>query len=87
MHYELRPLSAIDTHHYIQHRLALAGGDGRPSFTKWALRAIHRGSGGIPRVVNNLCDKAILSAFIRESDEVSYWDVRRAIRDMANLTE
>ena len=87
VHYELRPLSAIDTHHYIQHRLALAGGDGRPSFTKWALRAIHRGSGGIPRVVNNLCDKAILSAFIRESDEVSYWDVRRAIRDMANLTE
>ena len=39
------------------------------------------------RIVNNLCDKAILSAFIRESDEVSYWDVRRAVRDMANLTD
>jgi general secretion pathway protein A len=86
VHYELNPLSGEDVDHYIQHRLSLAGGNGRPIFTKWALRALHRGSGGIPRVVNNLCDKAMLSAFIRESDEVSYWDVRRAIKDMANLT-
>ena len=86
VHYELHPLGAVDMEHYIQHRLSLAGGSGRPGFTKWALRAIHRGSGGIPRIVNNLCDKAMLSAFIRESDEVNYWDVRRAVRDMANLT-
>ena len=86
VHYELNPLSSPDIAHYIHHRLSLAGGNGRPAFTKWALRAIHRGSGGIPRVVNNLCDKAILSAFIRESDEVNYWDVRRAVRDMKNLT-
>ncbi|MCC6416510.1 MAG: ATPase, partial [Opitutaceae bacterium] len=43
-------------------------------------------SKGIPRIVNNLCDKAMLSAFIRDSDEVNYWDVRRAARDMAALT-
>jgi general secretion pathway protein A len=87
VHYELHPLSSDDVSQYIQHRLSLAGGNGRPSFTRWALRAIHRGSGGIPRVVNNLCDKSLLSAFIRESDEVNYWDVRRAIRDMKNLTQ
>jgi len=86
VHYELHPLSSEDVSQYIQHRLSLAGGNGRPSFTRWALRAIHRGSGGIPRVVNNLCDKSLLSAFIRESDEVNYWDVRRAVRDMKNLT-
>lgn len=50
------------------------------------MRALHRGSGGIPRVLNNLCDKAMLSAFIRDSDEVNYWDVRRAVRDMKTLT-
>jgi general secretion pathway protein A len=72
--------------HYIQHRMTLAGGTGRPSFTPWALRAIHKASRGIPRVVNNLCDKAMLSAFIRESDEVNFWDARRAARDMENLT-
>jgi general secretion pathway protein A len=86
VHYELHPLSAHDVRHYIQHRLSLAGSNGRPHFTSWALRAIHRGSRGIPRLVNNLCDKSILAAFIRDSDEVTYWDVRRALRDHESLT-
>jgi general secretion pathway protein A len=86
VHYELHPLSPTDMAHYIQHRLSLAGANGRPSFTRWAMRALHRGSRGIPRLVNNLCDKAMLSAFIRESDEVNYWDARRAVRDMERLT-
>jgi general secretion pathway protein A len=86
VHYELHPLNGTDIAHYIHHRLSLAGGNGRPSFTKWAVRALHRGSKGIPRIVNNLCDKALLAAFIRESDEVTYWDVRRARSEMANLT-
>ena len=86
VHYELHPLSLADTRHYIQHRLTLAGGSGRPTFTTWALRAIHGASKGIPRVVNNLCDKAMLAAFIQESDEVNYWHVRRAIRDLSALT-
>lgn len=87
VHYELNPLSRSDVAHYVQHRLTLAGGAGRPHFTKWALWAVHRGSRGIPRVVNNLCDKALLSAFVRESDEVNYWDVRRARQDMAKLVD
>lgn len=87
VHYELNPLTLHDMQHYIQHRLTLAGSIGRPTFTAWALKAIHRGSKGIPRVVNNLCDKAMLSAYIRESDEVNYWDARRAVKDMKNLTE
>ena len=87
IHYELHPLTLADVHHYVQHRLSLAGGLGRPAFTRWALRAVHRFSKGIPRVINNLCDKAILAAFIRDSDEVSWWDVRRAHKDMKNLTE
>jgi general secretion pathway protein A len=86
VHYELHPLSLGDMTHYIQHRLTLAGSTGRPSFTPWAMRAIHKASRGIPRIVNNLCDKAMLSAFIRESDEVTFWDARRAARDMENLT-
>jgi len=60
VHYDLRPLTFVDTEHYIQHRLTLAGGHGRPTFTTWAMRAIHRASGGIPRLVNSLCDKAML---------------------------
>lgn len=87
IHYELHPLTLGDVQHYVQHRLTLAGGMGRPAFTRWALRAVHRYSKGIPRIINNLCDKAILAAFIRDSDEVTWWDVRRAHKDMRNLTE
>ncbi len=87
VHYELHPLSRVEIAHYIHHRLSLAGANGRPAFTSWAIRAIHRYSGGVPRIVNNLCDRALLSAYIRESDEVSYWDARRAFRDMTYVVE
>jgi len=87
VHYELHPLARDDVENYIRHRLALAGSGGRPQFTPRAIRKIHRASRGIPRLVNNICDKAILSAFIRESDEVNYWDVRRAVKDLSHLTE
>ena len=70
-----------------QHRLTLAGSSGRPTFTSWAYRSIHGFSKGVPRVVNNLCDKAMLAAFIQESDEINFWHVRRAIRDLKHLTD
>ena len=86
VHCELKPLTRRDLGHYVQHRLTRAGGNGRPAFTKWALWAIHRYTQGIPRIVNNLCDKALLSAYIRDSDQVIYRDVQRAIRDLKTLT-
>lgn len=82
VHYDLAPLSLEQTMHYIQHRISMAGGMGRPSFTNMAYKKIHRVSKGIPRMVNNLCDKALLSAFIKSSDVVSYWDVRRAKKEL-----
>ena len=86
VHCELQPLSETDTRQYVQHRLSLAGANGRPTFTRWALRSIHQRSCGVPRVVNTLCDRALLSAFVRDSTEVSYWDVRRAARDLTGLS-
>jgi len=85
VHCELRPLNRKDLGHYIQHRLTRAGGNGRPSFTPWALWSVQRFTKGIPRIVNNLCDKALLAAYIRDSDVVTYRDVRRAIRDVRTL--
>lgn len=86
VHYELQPLTRADLDHYIRHRLVLAGSQGRPYFTRAAIWRVHRFSGGIPRIVNNLCDKALLAAYIRESDEVTFWDVHRAVRDLRRLT-
>jgi general secretion pathway protein A len=85
VHCELRPLTRKDLLHYVQHRLTRAGGNGRPSFTAMALWSVHRYSRGIPRIVNNLCDKALLSAYIRDSDQVAFPDVRRAIKDLKTL--
>lgn len=85
VHYQLGPLSRDDLHRYIQHRITLSGGTGRPRFTRWALRAVLRGSRGIPGAVNRICDGAVLAAFIRNSNEVNYWDVRRAHRRAAIL--
>jgi general secretion pathway protein A len=87
VHYELRPFTRDEMDRYIHHRLTVSGSMGRPHFTPWALRQIYRASRGIPRVINNLCDKSLLSSFIRESDEVNYWDARRATRDMKQLTD
>lgn len=82
VHYDLSPLTEEQMVHYIQHRLSMAGGMGRPGFTSYAYRKIFKSSRGIPRMINNLCDKSLLSAFTRSSDNVSYWDVRRAIKDI-----
>jgi general secretion pathway protein A len=87
VHYELRPFTREEMDHYVHHRLTLAGGMGRPRFTPWALRQIYNTSRGIPRIINNLCDKALLAAFIRDSDEVNYWDARRATKDLERLTD
>ncbi len=87
VHYELRPFTITEMEHYIQHRLTKAGGNGRPWFTRAALKHIHKRSEGIPRVINNLCDKALLAAFVRDSDEVNYWDARRAWKDVKKLTD
>ena len=87
VHYELRPFLREEMDRYIHHRLTVSGSMGRPHFTSWALRHLFQASRGIPRVINNLCDKSILSAFIRESDEVNYWDARRAAKDLEKLTD
>ncbi len=86
VHYDLKPLNRAEIHRYIHHRLTLAGSQGRPGFTPWAIRAITRGSRGIPRMVNHICDKALLSAFVRHSDLVNAWDVRRALKDIRSLS-
>ena len=83
--FELHPLKRTQVDAYIQHRLTLAGASGRPRFTSAALRLIYKRSRGIPRLVNSLCDKALLSAFTRDSEEVNWFDVRRAVKDQAQL--
>lgn len=69
MRYRLEPLNAESTEAYVKHRLRLAGSQ-RVPFTADALEAIHRRSGGTPRVINTLCDNALFEAFLARAPEI-----------------
>jgi general secretion pathway protein A len=61
--WRLTPLSAPETREYVRHRLRIAAGAPRELFTELALREVHRRSGGIPRLINLLCDRALLAGY------------------------
>jgi len=81
--YHLTPLPPRDLTQYIRHRLAVAGGIGKVDFTAGALRVVHRYSGGIPRLINLVCDRSLLAAFVLEKNEITASLVRRAIKDLS----
>ena len=85
VHYNLQPLNAQEVQLYINHRLALAGSHGSLQFTPRAMKKIADGSLGIPRMINNICDKSLLSTYIRNGNEVNWWDVRKALKDINRL--
>jgi type II secretory pathway predicted ATPase ExeA len=60
--YHLEPLAEDETAGYLRHRLEVAGGDPE-LFTGLACQAIHRYSGGVPRLINLLCDTALVYGF------------------------
>ncbi len=80
-HYELQPLSREELDHYVVHRLAVAGHQGAPLFTRGALGAIHAASGGIPRLINILCHKSLLLVFGEGKQQVEERHVRLAVAD------
>ena len=80
--YHLRPLTRTEVGQYIQHRLALAGSSGVPTFTAPAIWRVFRYSQGIPRLVNALSDKALLAGFVERSYRINYRMVGRAIREL-----
>ncbi|GMR23359.1 MAG: ExeA family protein [Acidobacteriota bacterium] len=84
--YHLTPLTRQDLTQYIRHRLAVAGGIGKVDFTPGALRAVHRYSKGIPRLINLVCDRALLAAFVYEKNEITGSIVRQAVKELEITT-
>jgi type II secretory pathway predicted ATPase ExeA len=77
----LAPLTADSTEAYIKHRLKLAGATRMP-FSAEAVRAIHRFSVGVPRVINTLCDNCLFEGFLAKYPLVSQKLVHRAAADL-----
>ncbi len=80
--FHLRPLSQSELSQYVRHRLAVSGANGAPYFTTPALWRIYNYSGGVPRLVNALCDKALLAGFVQQSDKINFSMIGRAIREL-----
>ena len=74
---QLRPLSFPETRAYVRHRLRVAG-QRDTIFTLPALSVIHRRSGGVPRLINTICDRALLGAFGGSKRRVTAGTTRRA---------
>src|SRR5262245_8959916 len=79
--YHLLPFFEEDTRGYIRHRLAVAGAKA-PIFTDVALRQVHEASRGVPRLINAICDRALLGAYTQDEDRVAAATVRRAATEV-----
>jgi general secretion pathway protein A len=84
--YHLQPMDFQETVHYIKHRLRVAGARGGPLFSKWALKRLHRYSGGLPRLINAACDRALLVGFTQEASKITSRLAGEAIRDLKRET-
>lgn len=79
--YHLGSLNRQEVGAYVQHRLEVAGTQ-RQLFSKAALNRIHRLSGGIPRLINLLCDRALLGAYVQGKERVDRATLAQAAREV-----
>ncbi len=79
--YHLTPLNREETGAYIEHRLDVAGCH-RPVFTPRAVRVVHRLSQGVPRLINIICDRAMLGAYGRHQSKIGPRLVRNAYAEV-----
>jgi len=82
LRFHLTPLSREDCTAYILHRLEVAGAEGRAIFSDAALALVQRYAGGVPRLINTLCDTAMMSAFAIDKDTVDEAEVKAAIDEL-----
>jgi general secretion pathway protein A len=80
--FNISPLEQGEIKDYIHHRLSVAGSAGRIEFTDEAIRAIWEYSAGTPRLINTLCDRALLAGFVAETDDIDILIVDRCIGEL-----
>src|SRR5580698_8811063 len=79
--YHLHPLSTAETGAYVRHRLRVAGATNE-LFSPWALREVYRLSRGVPRIINVICDRALLGAYSMDRHRVTGTLVRHAASEV-----
>ncbi len=82
LRYHVAPLSYKEIGEYIEHRLRVAGGDGRIEWTTAAQVLIFKYSLGVPRLINVVCDRALVAGYLAETRVIDAPLVERAIEDI-----
>jgi general secretion pathway protein A len=78
--YHLTPLDEDETDAYLRHRLAVAGCTRFP-FTRLAVRKLHEHSGGVPRLINVIADRALVGGYAQDLQQVGERHVERAAQE------
>ena len=78
----LKPLPRKETYRYVEHRMRIAGLPGALPFTRAALARIYKVSHGIPRVINLVCDRALMAGFSQRVREITPGLVTTAVRNL-----
>jgi general secretion pathway protein A len=82
LRFHLSTLSAPEMRAYVEHRLEVAGAGDRQIFAEDTFAEIFRYTGGVPRLVNTLCDTAMMSAYASNRDGVTVGDVATAVDEL-----
>ena len=82
LRFHLTTLSAQEMRSYIQHRLEVSGAGDRQIFAEDTFADIYKYTGGVPRLVNTLCDTALMAAFTSDRDVVTLADLTQAIEEL-----
>jgi general secretion pathway protein A len=82
LRFHLTALTTAETFAYIDHRLEVAGSQGRRIFAIETYPTIYKYTGGVPRLINTLCDTCMLAAFGRDQDTVTTEDLEAAIKEL-----
>ena len=80
--YHLTPLNELEARQYILHRLQTAGWNNDPHWTEDSFPAVYRDTRGVPRLINNLCDRLLWHAFVEDKHEIGEDDVNMVVQDM-----
>jgi general secretion pathway protein A len=83
--YKLRSMTRDETRSYISHRMEVAGSTGGVAFSRMAISLIHLYSRGVPRMINILCDRALLIAYGDEYRRITAGTVIKTISELLNL--
>jgi general secretion pathway protein A len=82
LRFHLQTLSEAETHGYIQHRLEVAGAGDREIFAADTFAEVFRYCGGVPRLINTLCDTAMMAAYMADRATVTRADIISAVREL-----